>query len=101
MNEKLLTLDGKPILYIMKCRIVDYEDGDTMEVHPLLEGPGRNWRIRFKDEWVVEDHENPEEHDRILEQQKELLGDVGDLVWIRNNRHHRSYERVEARVDAV
>ena len=101
MEERLLTLDGKPCIFIFKARIVKYQDADTCEVHPLLEGPGRNWRIRFYNEWIVEDEDDPEEHARILAEQKALLGYEGDLVWIRNHRHHRTYERIEARVEAV
>jgi hypothetical protein len=101
VEEWLTTLDGKPCVYVMKCRIVGYEDADTFEVRWLGEGPARNWRVRFKDQWIVENEDAPEEHARILAEQKALLGDVGDLVWIRNNRHHRTYERIEARVDAA
>ncbi len=99
--EELTTLDGKPTVYFMKCRIVEYQDADTMEVRWLAEGPARNWRIRLKDAWIVEDEDDPVEHARILAEQKALLGDVGGLVWIRNNRHHRTFERIEARVDAA
>jgi hypothetical protein len=99
VDPDLFVLDGKPVVFFFKARILGYVDADTMDVRFLGEGPGRHWRIRLKDAWIVEDEDDPEEHARILGEQKQLIGDGGDLVWIRNHRHNRTNERLEARVD--
>ena len=88
-------------IYRFKARIERYIDADTLEVHPLVTPPGINLRIRLKDAWIVENEEDPEEHARILAEQKTLLGDVGDHVWVTNTRHHWTWGRLESRLDAV
>lgn len=96
---ELIVLDGKPMVFFFKARIVGYVDADTMDVRWLGEGPARNWRVRLKDAWIVEDEEDPEAHAIILAEQKRVIGDTGGLVWVRNHQHARTNERVEARID--
>ncbi len=88
-------------VFRIKCRIVEWIDADTVEVHPIYETAGHNRRIRLKDAWIIERNEDPQEHERILLQQMITIGPVGALVWIANDRHHHTFYRIEARVDGV
>jgi hypothetical protein len=92
-------LEEKPNVFELRGRIIDWVDADTLEMHPFILPAGFNLRIRLKDAWIVEDEDDPIEHDRILREQIAMIGDVGNVVKIVNTRHHHTFGRLEARVD--
>ena len=100
MDERYV-LDGQPVAFFFRARIVAWIDADTVEVHPLLLAAGLNLRIRLKDVWAIEDEDDPVQHALVLAQAKAIIGDTGGLVHCKNYRHLLTYGRLEARVDGA
>lgn len=84
-------------VYRNKCRIILWVDADTLELHPLITPPGVNIRVRLKDRWEPEVHDDG--HDLALDKAKLELGWEMAHVIITNTVHDYDQGRLIARVD--
>ena len=89
-----------PSGFWFKGYVVRWVDPDTLIVDAQVDAPDIHKRIRLKDVWSLETKDDPVGAARLVQWNKDNIGDVGDLVVLQNTRIHFTYTtRLEARVD--
>ena len=83
-------------VFHFKARVVRWIDGDTVLTDPLISGTDEYLRIRLKDAYAPEiGGEGADEATR----RAEADFPPGCYIVATNDRHHWTYERLEARID--
>jgi hypothetical protein len=85
-----------PTAFLKRARVVRWIDPDTVLVDPLDTKTDEVTRVRLKDAYLPE---KGTETAAELTAKAERDFPLESYVWLTNERHHFSHDRLEARID--